>query len=358
MVKEFTDVTEFLASVFSTLTIDEPMPQEAVAANPGTRGAKGTGPRRDEPRAACRDFLTKWRVDCWFKNHADEVWGPDLLLPDKVLTKLAATASLQTKEDIRSTIEGWWLWEIYSQEILDGLRLIDMRFEAIKARKEADRLEQQQIKRERRMAIAHAEQQRLLEEKERKRLLKEEEKRQKDEEKRRKDEEKRRKNEEKKEAKRQKDEAKEEAKRQREKVTQQKEAAKEAKRQREEAAAKRKREEEEMAGARERRRRWPGQDASLGNTRRNDNVQTAPLSPPPHLPPLHFQLPQHNPSLPLVHDPIQQDVYPLPMVPPQMGHKMSKTSHLTPFHSDGPKRWFHDIYTYCERFPPHGLSAT
>lgn len=243
-------MTEFLASVFSTLTIDEPMPQEAVAANPGTRGAKGTGPHRDERRAACRDFLTKWCVDCWFKNHADEVWGPDLLLPDKVLTKLAATASLQTKEDIRSTIEGWWLWEIYSQEILDGLRLIDMRFEAIKARKEADRLEQQQIERERRMAIAHAEQQRLLEEKERKRLLKEEEKRQKDEEKRRKDEEKRWKNEEKKEAKRQKDEAKEEAKRQREKVTQQKEAAKEAKRQREEAAAKRKREEEEMAGAR------------------------------------------------------------------------------------------------------------
>ena len=229
--------------MFSTSTIDELTPEEAVA-DPGMRATKGTGPRRDEWRAACRDFLTKWRVDCWFKNHADEVWGPELLLPDKVLTKLAATASLQSKEDIQNTIEGWWLWERYSQEVLDGLRLIDTRFEAIKARKEADRLEQQRIEREGRMAIAYAEQQRALEEKERKRLLKEEEKQRKDEEKQRKDEKKRRKDEEKKEAKRQKDEAKEEAKRQREKVAQQKEAAKEAKRQREEATAKRKREEE------------------------------------------------------------------------------------------------------------------
>jgi len=255
--REFTHITEFLKFMLPALTIDEAVPQNATAdsVDPGTKAAEGMGPRRTERRAACRDFLTEWRVERWLENHADEVWGPEILLPDKVLTKLAATASLQTKEDIRNEVEGWWLWDRYSQEVLDGLKAIDLRFEAIKAAKEADRLEEQQIERDRRMAIAHAEKQRMLEEKERKRLLKEaaaqEERRRKEEAKEQKEKLKR----EKEEAKQQKRAAREEAKRQREEAKRQKEEAKrqreEAKRQREEVAT----EAGRQSGEREEKRR-------------------------------------------------------------------------------------------------------
>lgn len=219
--EEFSDVTKFLEFMFAPLEIDEPVSPDATL-NLGARVAKGTGPRREERRAACRDFLIKWRKDCWLRNHGDEVWGPEILLSDKVVTKLAATASLQTTEDIRDEVEGWWFWERYAQEVLDGLKAIDTRFEAIKAAKEAGRLEQQRIERERREAIASAERQRALEEKDRKRLLKEEADRLKEDAKRLKAEVQRQKA----EAKRLKAEVKRqkaEAKRQKEELKQQKE---------------------------------------------------------------------------------------------------------------------------------------
>ena len=60
---------------------------------------------------------------------------------------------LQTEEDISDKVEGWWLWERYSQEVLDGLKKIDTRFEAIKAENEAARQEKQQMERDLRTAI-------------------------------------------------------------------------------------------------------------------------------------------------------------------------------------------------------------
>jgi len=242
--REFVDITEFLEFMFPALTIDEPIHQNTTT-DLSAKATKGVGPRREERRATCRDFLAKWRVDRWLENHTDEVWGPEVLLPDKVLTKLAATASLQTKEDIRNEVEGWWLWERYSQEILDGLKAIDMRFEALKAKKEADRLEQQRIEKERRMALAHVEKQCALEEKERKRLLKEaaaqEEKRLKEEAKHRREELKWQKERQKEEVKRQRAELKRQKEEEKVEVRRQKEEAKcqreEEKRQREEVKA-------------------------------------------------------------------------------------------------------------------------
>ena len=246
----FSDVTEFLKFTLLSLKANESTPADPMT-DDGAKATKGAGPRREERRAECRDFLEKWRIDCWLKNHRDEVWGPEVLLSDKVLTKLAATASLQTTEDIRDEVEGWWLWEVYAQEVLDGLKAIDARFEAVKAAKEADRLEQQRIERERRAAIASAERQRMLEEKERKRILKEaaaqEAKRQKEVKRQRE------------EVKRQKEEQREEAKRQRDEAKQQKEEAKrqreEAKRQREEAKRQREGERAEAEAGRQRRTR-------------------------------------------------------------------------------------------------------
>ena len=124
------------------------------------------------------------------------------------------------------------------------------------------------------MAIAHAERQRALEEKERKRLLKEaaaqEERRRKDEVKRQRER-----------LKRQKEEEKEEAKRQREEVKRQKTAAKEeAKRQREEA----KQQKEEM-----KRQREEGVTTEVGRRsgereekrRRTDHTAFIAIPPPP-----------------------------------------------------------------------------
>ena len=145
--KEFVDITEFLEFMLLMSTVNEPIPQNTVM-DPGAKAIKGMGPRHDKQRAACRDFLSKWHVDCWLENHADEVWGSEVLLLDKVLTKLAATVSLQTKEDVSNEVNRWWLWERYSQEVLDGLKVIDTRFEAIKAAKEADCLEQQWVEKE------------------------------------------------------------------------------------------------------------------------------------------------------------------------------------------------------------------
>ena len=273
--------------------IEELTPQ-TIATGLGTKAANGAGQRRDEKRAACRDFLTKWRMDCWHENHSDQVWGPEVLLPDKVLTKLVATGSLRTKEDVRDEVEGWWLWERYSQEVLDGLQEIDMMFEAAKAAKDADRLEQLRIERERRLAIAQEERQHALEEKERKRREKEavaqEERNRKEEEKRQREELKRQKEQEKAEAKRQKEELKRqreeekaEAKRQREESKRQRE---ELKRQREEAKLQR----EELKHQREeaKHQREKEQD-ELGNRdakrQRTDHSLSTPISPPSTSPP-------------------------------------------------------------------------
>ena len=236
-------MTHLLEFAVPALQINELITQDTLP-HPSAKATKGAGPRRDERRAACCDFLARWRVDCWVKNHEDEVWGPEILLPDKVLTKLAATASLKTKEDVEGEVEGWWLWERYSQEVLDGLREIDERFEAIKVAKEADRLDQQRIEREQRAAVVLEEKKRALEEKERKRALKEavvqEEKRKKEEIRQQKEEAKRQKEAAREEAKRQREEAKqqrEKVKRQREEVKQQREEARQQKRQRVDAEA-------------------------------------------------------------------------------------------------------------------------
>lgn len=69
---ELIAIMEYLAFVFPLLTIDEQTLQD-TAADLTANGVKGIGPRRDERRAACREFLSKWRTDCWLKNHADEV---------------------------------------------------------------------------------------------------------------------------------------------------------------------------------------------------------------------------------------------------------------------------------------------
>lgn len=179
---------------------------------------------------------------------------------------------MQTKEDIRDEVEGWWLWERYAQEVLDGLKVIDARFEAVKATKEADRLEQQWIERERQAAIASTERQRVLEEKERKRVLKEaaaqEAKCQKEEAKRRREEVKQQKEEQREEAKRQ----REEAKRQREEVKQQKE---EAKWQREEAKRQREGERAEAEAGRQRSLECDEHDKKRRRTNRTSFIPTS-----------------------------------------------------------------------------------
>lgn len=277
--REFTNIVEFLEFAFPALTIEEPVPQSAVT-GPSTKAVSGAGPRRDEHRAACRDFLAKWRVDCWLENHNEEVWGPAILLPEKVLTKLAATASLRTKEDIRDEVEGWLFWERYSQHVLDGLREIDMRFEATKAAREADRLQQQQIERDRRLAIAQEQRQRVQEEKEEKRRLKEAAAQQ---ERSRKEEAKRHKE----ELKRQNEQRKAEARRQKEQLKRQKEEEKEEmKRQKDE----KKRQREEAKRQREERRGESGErEGKRQRTDLNSFIPastSSPSSPPSFTPPL------------------------------------------------------------------------
>jgi hypothetical protein len=99
--------------------IDGPAPQTG-------KRARQPGCRRQERLEAARNVLSNWRQTVWKSEFSHCIWGPEVLLPDTVLTKLASRAKIKTVSDIKNEIPEW-LWEDeYGDILLKLLEPIDL----------------------------------------------------------------------------------------------------------------------------------------------------------------------------------------------------------------------------------------
>jgi superfamily II DNA helicase RecQ len=96
---------------------------------------KRPGPRRTERLQSCRDALTKWRGRTWSEKYSDCAWGPNVLLSDAIVTKLATRSHLSTIEDIRKEIPEWDFVDDYGRIVLDLIRETDETWKEVHARR-------------------------------------------------------------------------------------------------------------------------------------------------------------------------------------------------------------------------------
>lgn len=86
---------------------------------------QGLGNRRGDRLKRCRHALECWRTETWERDFGACVWGPDVLMPDKVLRKLALHTRIRTLEDIKTEIPDWDFCEEYGADVLDALQVED-----------------------------------------------------------------------------------------------------------------------------------------------------------------------------------------------------------------------------------------
>ena len=133
------------------------------------------GPRRQERLESARKALSNWCQTLWNTAYSHCVWGPDVLLLDTVLTKLASRARIKTVSDIKNEVPEWLWADDYGDVVLKLLEPIDSAWHEENERKkmenkakrakisadkkvkrEEDRLEKsRQATEERRAPLAH-----------------------------------------------------------------------------------------------------------------------------------------------------------------------------------------------------------
>ena len=106
-----------------------------------------SGKRKQPPRIGCRDkdrlqtcrqALMSWRAKIWQDEFSDCIWGPETIMSDAILTKLAKRARLQTVADIKKEIPDWIWADEYAEAILGLLEPIDREWHEEKERLKRD----------------------------------------------------------------------------------------------------------------------------------------------------------------------------------------------------------------------------
>jgi hypothetical protein len=89
--------------------------------------------RRGDHLHGARELLEAWRLETWMKLYRRCPWGIQALLPDMILTALAAKARLQTLEELISV--GWSPNHVkkHGTEMIDILKDYDDLFKSTKA---------------------------------------------------------------------------------------------------------------------------------------------------------------------------------------------------------------------------------
>ncbi|KAI9512673.1 P-loop containing nucleoside triphosphate hydrolase protein [Russula earlei] len=129
-----------------------------------TKRARHPGARRKERLEACRNALMNWRQKTWQAGYKDCIWGPNVLLPDPILTKIATRTQIRTLCDIKEGIPEWIWADEYGEAVLKLLEPIDRSWckenEQKKAENKAKRskvsAERKSIRDEERLAKARA----------------------------------------------------------------------------------------------------------------------------------------------------------------------------------------------------------
>jgi hypothetical protein len=124
-------------------TFQSPICYGSRPTEPIKRPAKVSwGQRRQDHLNACREYLEAWRLKRWEETYSGCIWGPEIILPDKVLTKLATFRKIKEADDIQLAVPEWGWARKHGEEVFEGLRAIDEEVEREKeAKKEAARAE-------------------------------------------------------------------------------------------------------------------------------------------------------------------------------------------------------------------------
>jgi hypothetical protein len=97
---------------------------------PRTRKATGLGRRRDERLEACKNTLSDWRAKTHAYAFQHSIFGPQALMSDKTLTKLATCADIKTVDLMKAQIPDWIWADDYGEEVLELLQPIDSAWKA------------------------------------------------------------------------------------------------------------------------------------------------------------------------------------------------------------------------------------
>ena len=97
---------------------------------PKTRKVTGLGRRRDERLEACKNTLSDWRAKIYSSTFKNCIFGPQTLMSDKTLTKLATSADIKTVDSIKTQIPDWIWADEYGEDVLNLLKPIDSAWKA------------------------------------------------------------------------------------------------------------------------------------------------------------------------------------------------------------------------------------
>lgn len=105
---------------------NDDVPADELNGNNKRPMEKGIGDRRGERLKRCREALTTWRRSCWKRLYSECCFGPDILLPDKTLTRLASRARIRSVADMDSELSlPWDFAELHGTEVLRLLERTD-----------------------------------------------------------------------------------------------------------------------------------------------------------------------------------------------------------------------------------------
>jgi len=88
-------------------------------------GANSPMRRRGERFKVCREALAQWRDRTWHRDYGLCAWGPNALLPEEVITKLASSLSLSSLEDVKREVPDWDFAEDYGAVVIDAINKAD-----------------------------------------------------------------------------------------------------------------------------------------------------------------------------------------------------------------------------------------
>lgn len=105
--------------------IQNQLKPSAIDADISGENPKRPGARRTDRLQSCRNAIIEWRSRTWLENYSDCAWGPNVLLPDSIITKLATRSHISTIEDIKREIPEWDFADDYGSVILDIIHKTD-----------------------------------------------------------------------------------------------------------------------------------------------------------------------------------------------------------------------------------------
>lgn len=89
------------------------------------KNPKRVGQCPGERLQSLRSVINEWRSLTWTQNYGNCAWGPNTLLPDAVVTKLAARAHISTLDDIKNDIPEWDFVDNYGSTLLELIQKTD-----------------------------------------------------------------------------------------------------------------------------------------------------------------------------------------------------------------------------------------